>query len=91
MSEILNDVGFYPSLPNGRIAADDPFRRFLADPDAEGGVALTRKGYSLRRIVEQSSMRLARVRAIRTEIESGSFETSERIRGTVDRLLQVIR
>ncbi len=42
------------------------------------------------RAAEQSSMSLARARALRTEIAEGTFETQERLAGTVDRLLDVI-
>lgn len=95
MSEILSVGGISPSFPNGRLAPDYPVHRPLPDPTAEaveplGGVAVTRSGYALRRIVEQSSMRQARVRAIQSEIETCTYETSERISGTVDRLLEVI-
>lgn len=38
----------------------------------------------------ESSMRLARIRAIRAEILTGSYETNERIDGTVRRLLDIL-
>lgn len=38
----------------------------------------------------ESTFRSARVRAVREEILAGNFETSERIDGTVNRLLDVI-
>ena len=91
MSEILIDVGIYPSLSNGPFAPEHRVRPRLPDPDAEGGVAITGSAYTLQRIVEESSMRRARLRAIQCEIEAGTYETSERIRGTVDRLFHVIR
>ena len=90
VSEILSVGVIFPPFPNGRLAPGYPVHRSLPDPDAEGGVAITRFGYPLRRIVEQSSMRQARVRAIQSEIETSTYETYERISGTVERLLHVI-
>lgn len=40
--------------------------------------------------LEPSSFRLAMVNAIRARIADGTYETSERINGTVDRLLDVL-
>jgi hypothetical protein len=45
---------------------------------------------SLAEQVPASSFRRARLEAIRQQIAEGRFETPERIRGTVDRLLDVI-
>lgn len=45
---------------------------------------------ALARAVEESSLRLARVRAIRTAISDGTYETFERIQGTVSYLLNVL-
>lgn len=39
---------------------------------------------------DASSYRQARVQAVREEIQAGTYETPERINGTVDRLLDVI-
>ena len=39
------------------------------------------------RAAAESTMRLAQINAIRSEIQDGMYETPERIRGTVDRLL----
>lgn len=38
---------------------------------------------------EKSSLRMARTRAIRAEIENGTYETAERIKGTAARLLDL--
>lgn len=45
---------------------------------------------ALARAAERSTFRIARTRAIRAEIVAGTYETPERINGTVDRLLDVI-
>ena len=90
MSDNLSISGVSPLLANGRFAPGYPMHLPPSAPDTQGGVAVTRFRGALRRIVEQSSMRQARVRAIHAEIENGNYETLERISGTVDRLLDVI-
>lgn len=66
-----------PSLPSAHQIPEDIF-------EFSGAARAMAQG------VERSSLRLAQIRAIRTEIESGSFETPERIAGSVSRLLDVI-
>ena len=90
MSEILSIGGISPLFPNNRLKPGYPVHRPVPDPDSQGGVAVTRFSDALRGIVEQSGMRQARVRAVQTEIGNGTYETPERISGTVDRLLDVI-
>jgi len=51
---------------------------------------LSSTGEALAQAVDTSSFRLAQLRAIRTEIHNGTYETRERIEGTVRRLLDVI-
>ncbi len=51
---------------------------------------LSSAGETLAQGVDTSSFRLAQLRAIRTEINNGTYETRERIEGTVRRLLDVI-
>jgi len=41
-------------------------------------------------VTEQSSLRAAKVAAIKKEVIAGTYETPWRIRGTVERLLDVI-
>lgn len=45
---------------------------------------------SLAAEVSSSSFRQARLEAIRRQIAEGTYETAERIRGTVDRLVHVV-
>ncbi len=47
-------------------------------------------GRSLSAAMAESSFRIARVAAVREEIDRGTYETSQRIEGTVDRLLDVL-
>ena len=46
---------------------------------------------SLAAELSSSSFRKARLEAIRQQIAEGNYETAERIRGTVDRLLNAIQ
>ncbi|MBU0718510.1 MAG: hypothetical protein KJ749_09705 [Planctomycetes bacterium] len=57
---------------------------------ASDSVEFSRLGRALARGVEESTFSLARIRAIRGQIADGTFETPERINGTVDRLLDVV-
>ncbi|MCH7871473.1 MAG: flagellar biosynthesis anti-sigma factor FlgM [Planctomycetes bacterium] len=45
-------------------------------------------GRAMARAAAESTMRLAQINAIRSEIQSGTYETPERIRGTAARLLK---
>jgi negative regulator of flagellin synthesis FlgM len=53
-------------------------------------VEISRLGRTMSRIMNDSSLRLARINALRAQIADGTFETPERINGTVDRLLDVV-
>ena len=90
MSEILNVGGISPPFPNSRLVAAYPGSRPGRDPDAQGGVAVLRFSDPLRRVVDHSSLRQARLHAIQAEIQNRTYETPERVSGTVDRLLDVI-
>ncbi len=89
MSEMICIESIFPAAPNVRFTLGNGQCRELPDPDSAGGVAVARADNSLRHMAEQSSMRRARIRAIQAEIESGTYETAERISGTVDRLLAI--
>lgn len=91
MSLIINIANAYPSPSPTRAATLAPPRHsgatFTAGDDT---IELSRVGEALSRAAEMSSFSIARVRAIRAEIEGGTFETPERIAGTVKRLLDVV-
>ncbi len=53
-------------------------------------VELSRFGRQLADAMRISSLRRARTQAIRAQIENHTYETPERLIGTVDRLLDVI-
>lgn len=89
MSLIINIGPVYPSVPFSRVIG--PLPTPLATLTAEGDrVEFSSVGRTLSRIAEESSFRIARARAIRDEIENGTYETPERITGTVERLLDVL-
>ena len=91
MALVINIASAYPSLPSPRATMSIPTLRqsapFTLFSDT---VELSRAGRALSHAVEESSFRMARVRAVRAEIESGIYETAERIEGTVERLLDVV-
>lgn len=93
MSEISN-IGISSSLgQNYRVAtpssADPAFRRSQAESLGESDpVEFSRMGRILADAMETSSLRLAKIQALRSEIAEGTFETPERIEGTVNRLIR---
>lgn len=96
MSEISN-IGntIYPSFPYTRSVAESVFRTPAARAITNDGVRADRVelfgiNAAIERAIEESSLSIARTRAIRAEIENGTFETPVRIDGTVARLLDVI-
>ncbi len=53
-------------------------------------VEFSRIGRMLAGATETSSLRMAKIQALRAEIADGTFETQERIDGTVDRIIQML-
>lgn len=53
-------------------------------------IELSDRGIALAKAANDSTLRIARIAAIRAEIEADSYETPARIYGTVDRLLDII-
>lgn len=86
MSLSINIGPAYPSVPFSRVIARSP-AALTTDGDR---VEFSSVGRTLSRVAEESSFRIARVRAIRGEIENGTYETPERINGTVERLIDVL-
>lgn len=91
MSAIVN-IGNVPVLSPSTLPPSNSYSMFAADTSAEAvdSVELSSLGKALSRATELSSLSVARVRAIRDQIANGTFETPERINGTVARLLDVI-
>lgn len=93
MSEIINlgNVNFHiaPAYP----VTNRPALREVGQAETSGAtdsVEISRLGRTMSRIMNDSSLRLARINALRAQIADGTFETPERINGTVDRLLDVL-
>ena len=91
MSDISNILDIHPlTVPvvaDGAGYAVETDRRVTAYRDS---VEISPSANALARASEESSLRLARTRAIRAEIENGTYETRERIEGTVKHLLDII-
>ena len=96
MSEIQPVGGYTPpmtprlgdkllSLPV-RIEPDGTFARPALETDLPAHF-----DDELQRVLSRTSFRLARLRAVRADIEAGTFETKERIQGTVGRLIDELR
>ncbi|RME40785.1 MAG: flagellar biosynthesis anti-sigma factor FlgM [Planctomycetota bacterium] len=93
MSAILNIVNVYPPVSAPRLAAA-PKTLPPPTPAADGGedrVEISPLGRAMAEAAQSSSLRLARIRAIRAEIENGTYETPERIAETARRLLKFLR
>ena len=91
MSEIINIGNVYPP---SAYTGSTPTSHSRHDPagavPTKDTVEISRFSRTAFDLVEQSSLNVAKARAIRTEIAEGTYETPDRIRGTVDRLLDVI-
>jgi len=91
MSDISNIANIQPlTIPfvtDTTGYASETDRRVQTSGDS---VEISPRARALARASEASSLRLARTRAIRAEIANGTYETPERIEGTVNHLLDVI-
>lgn len=76
--------GLAPHQAGPRIAERAPVL------DQSDTVEVSSMGRDLARAVEESTFRLARVRSLRAEIQSGLYETPKRLEGTAKRLLDVL-
>ncbi|MFQ5414939.1 MAG: flagellar biosynthesis anti-sigma factor FlgM [Phycisphaerae bacterium] len=99
MSTIINIESYYatrPVTPSPAPRAATADGSPIARAPAGGGAdrvefsALAATLADLSDAVTESSFRLARVAAIRSEIARGTYETRERIDATVERLLDVV-
>lgn len=62
----------------------------VSGPVGQDRVEASNSGRALEDTVEVSSFRLAQLRAVQDEIARGTYETPERIAGTVERLLDIL-
>lgn len=53
-------------------------------------VEFSQEALALSRAVSDSTRRIMRIAAIRDEIRAGTFETNQRVDGTVDSILQLL-
>ena len=91
MAVVINISSVYSSPASARPETTvPPLRQPARFAIAGDTVEFSRVGRALSNGVEESSFRIARVRAIRAEIESGTYETAAGIEGTVERLLDVV-
>ncbi|MGB2984538.1 MAG: hypothetical protein WBE26_01535 [Phycisphaerae bacterium] len=91
MSVIINIGSVSRALPPALAPTSIPSSQSPVSQTSGGDrVKLSRCGPALTHAEEGSSFCTARTRAIRAEILDGTYETPERINGTVERLLDVI-
>jgi len=92
MSAIIN-IGStppsWPVQPSGPQSTGIPAES--APASQSDSVEISRFGQALSSAAEQSSLSLARIQAIRQQIENGTFETATRIDGTASRLVDLLR
>lgn len=89
MSAIIDIGPLLPVTPANPATTSTP-RSTSRIGDERDVVEFSAQGRALARAVRESSLRIAKTRAIRAEIEAGTYETPERIQGTVQRLLDVL-
>ncbi len=90
MGMIANIDNVYRSLSFISDVSRPLDRRIAYDASVDDTVEFSRMGRAMARAAEESSLRIARTRAIRAEIDNGTYETPERIDRTAERVLDVI-
>lgn len=92
MTEIVNanlpisNVYAVPPLPS---APGQAHPAVSSSPSVDT-VELSQAGLALQEGQDLSSLSQAKVRAVRAEIQAGTFESPQRIEGTIDRVLDVL-
>lgn len=74
-----------------RVERPAPSDTGRTDAKAAGAdqVEFSQEGLALSRTVNDSTRRIMQIAAIRDEIRAGTYETTERVEGTVDRILKL--
>jgi hypothetical protein len=80
------EVSALVGLSTGKAIKGQPLKGSLV----EDMVELSPAGLALSRAGVQSPPRLARISEVRAAIKAGTFETPERMNGTVERLLEIL-
>ncbi len=94
MSEILPVGGFSPptSIRLGLVRVEPEAASTLGQTaPTVASDAPSRFDEELQQVLSRTSFRLARLRAVRSEIEAGTYETKERVQGAVGRLIDILR
>ncbi len=91
MAEITNISNITPIAVRSRESYPQSVGRQTATQGIEDRVEISEAGRVLARHEDASSYRRARVEAVRQEIDAGTYVTPERIQGTIDRLLELLR
>jgi len=90
MSAIIDISNAFP-IPTSPKTISGPAKSVEAVTQTKSDtVEISTIGRSLANANDVSRLSIARLQAVRTEIENGTFETPERIHGTVDRLIQFL-
>ena len=95
MSEISN-IGISNSYAvvqqKGSTGSGAPMDRLgQHEPLGETNAEFSRLGRMTAGAADTSSLRRAKIQALRAEIADGTFETQERIDGTVNQLIKILR
>ena len=91
MSAIVNISSVSAPLPAASTTLTNPTSHpARSRASGEDTVELSWLGRAFASATGQSSLDLARTRAIRADIQAGTFETTERLDGTVEQLLDVL-
>lgn len=92
MSEILPVGGFAPPTPiRLGIVRVEPDAASTTTARTVESSTPSRFDEELQQVLSRTSFRLARLRAVRSEIEAGTYETKERVKGAVGRLIDILR
>lgn len=90
MSSIIDISNAYPIPTTPKTNSVAARTSEAISPQQEDSIEISNIGRSLANANDISSLNQARLQAVRMEIEKGTFETPERIHGTVDRLIQFL-
>lgn len=90
MGAIINISSLSPSVLARQALVKSESVDLRSSPLPADRVEISDQARALALAAQASSDRLAKTRAIRAAIQNGTFETPERIRGTVERLFDAL-
>jgi len=91
VAEINNISSILPPVVPVRDSYPQAVGQQSAVDEVKDNVEISAAGRALARAEDVSSYRRARIESVRQEIDAGTYETPERIQGTIDRLLELLR